>query len=178
MLILECLWFLVPAGLANMAPVLVKRRFGFLAIPIDFNRTLKGKPIFGKNKTWRGLILGILAGVGGFAVQKWLYQFLFFKRISLIDYNHFGLMLGFLLGLGAIVGDLMESFFKRRINISPGQTWFPFDQIDWILGSLAFSSILYFPSFSALFIIISLGFGLHPIANYTGYLLRIKKNKF
>lgn len=178
MLILECLWFLFPAGLANVTPAVVKRRFEFLAIPIDFNGTLEGKPIFGQNKTWRGLVFGILAGVAGFALQKWLYQFWLFKEISLIDYTHYSLVLGVLLGLGAMVGDLVESFIKRRINIPPGQLWFPFDQIDWILGALGFSSILYLPSLPLLLIIMGLGFGLHPIANYGGYLLGIKKNKF
>jgi CDP-2,3-bis-(O-geranylgeranyl)-sn-glycerol synthase len=45
-----------------MSPVLVRRRFSVLAIPIDGGRTLGGKRIFGDHKTWRGLLAGIVVG--------------------------------------------------------------------------------------------------------------------
>ena len=39
---------------------------------------------------------------------------LILPEISLIDYSDFSLLLGFLLGFGAILGDLVKSYFKRN----------------------------------------------------------------
>lgn len=175
--ILKCLWFILPAGFANMVPVLV-RRFKILAIPVDFNKHFKGKPIFGQAKTWRGAITGLVLALILFTIQKWLYQFSFFERISLIDYNQYSLLLGFLLGFGAIFGDLLESFLKRRLNIPPGKPWIPFDQIDWVLGALVFSFFVYIPSWPIILTIIFSGFILHLLVNYIGFLLKIKEIKF
>src|SRR4051812_27852644 len=49
-------------------------------------------------------------------------------------------LLGAWIGLGALSGDLVKSFAKRRRGILPGQAWIPFDQIDWLLGALAFAA--------------------------------------
>ena len=43
--------------------------------------------------------------------------------------------------IGALLGDIIESFFKRRIGKSRGENWIPFDQIDFILGVLFFTFI-------------------------------------
>ena len=67
--ILAITYFLAPGGIANMAPVLGKKLFPSLAMPIDGGKLWKGKPLFGKNKTWRGLLLGIIVGVFIFFLQ-------------------------------------------------------------------------------------------------------------
>ena len=113
-----------------------------------------------------------------FTIQKWLYQIPFFERISLIDYSQYGALFGFLLGSGAIFGDLAKSFFKRRLNIPPSKSWIPFDQLDWVLGALLFSFVLYIPSWQIVLTIIFLGLILHPLMNYLGFLLKLKENKF
>jgi len=43
---------------------------------------------------------------------------------------------------GALIGDIIKSFFKRRIGKKRGQDWIPFDQIDFILGVLFFSFLM------------------------------------
>lgn len=179
MILLKCLWFILPAGFANMTPTFAKRIFSSLNLPIDFNKTFLDKPIFGKHKTWRGLITGTIVGVIIFTIQKWLYQFPSFEKISLLNYREYSLVFGFLLGFGALFGDLVKSFFKRRFNIPPGKSWFPFDQVDWVIGALLFSYSLYIPSREIVLILI-LFFGLivHPLSNYIGFLLKIKENKF
>ena len=48
--IISCLYFLLPAGFANMAPVFAKK-INFLRYPVDFGLKLRGRRIFGKNKT-------------------------------------------------------------------------------------------------------------------------------
>jgi len=176
-LVLKCVWFLSPAALANPTAVLV-RKIRILENPVDFNRTFRNKPIFGRNKTWRGLIFGTGIAVIIFIFQKWLYQFSFFERISLINYNETSLFLGFLLGFGAMSGDLIKSFFKRRLNILPSQPWFPFDQVDWVFGALVFSSVFYFPPAKVIILMIFLGLFFHLIINYLGFRLGLKENKF
>ena len=44
------------------------------------------------------------------------------------------LIVGPLFAIGALGGDALKSFFKRQVGIRPGGTWFPFDQIDYIIG--------------------------------------------
>ena len=128
---LKCIYFLLPAGLANMAPVLMKFWFKGLARPIDNGKTWRGKPLFGRSKTWRGLIFASLFGVMTFGLQQYLYNFESIREISLFNYNQYSLWLGLLMGLGAILGDLLKSMAKRRFNLAPGKSWIPFDQIDY-----------------------------------------------
>ena len=58
--ILFALWFFLPAGLANAAPVFASRipKSEKLALPLDFGKSFRGKRIFGENKTFRGLLAG------------------------------------------------------------------------------------------------------------------------
>lgn len=178
-IILEIFWLLLPAGAANITPVLV-RKVNFLNYPIDANKTLFGNRIFGENKTWRGLFFGIGAAIVVLAWQKYAYiYFITIQSISFFDYaevNVYGL--GFLFGFGALFGDLVKSFFKRRLKIPSGSMWIPFDQIDWIFGALIFLSF-YFSFHWSVWVASLLFYGfLHPIVNLLGYWLRIKKTKF
>ena len=78
-LILKAFYFMLPAYFANMAPVIVKKLFNKTAVPVDFNKKINGKPMLGKNKTWRGLMFGIL-----FAIVVAFFQFLLFKNNFLL----------------------------------------------------------------------------------------------
>jgi len=65
-LIIEALWFIFPAYLANSAPVDVSqikalKKYG---TPIDGGKTFRGKRVLGDSKTWRGLYAGVIAGTG------------------------------------------------------------------------------------------------------------------
>ena len=40
------------------------------------------------------------------------------------------------------MGDIIASFFKRRIGKDRGQDWVPVDQLDFILGVLFFSFLM------------------------------------
>ena len=44
-LLLSCFYLMMPAYFANMAPVIAKKIFNSLAIPIDFNKKIRNKPI-------------------------------------------------------------------------------------------------------------------------------------
>jgi CDP-2,3-bis-(O-geranylgeranyl)-sn-glycerol synthase len=46
--------------------------------------------------------------------------------------------LGAWLGLGALFGDIVKSFFKRRLGIKPGTMFQPWDGIDYMIGAIIF----------------------------------------
>lgn len=174
--ILGIFWLLLPAGVANMAPVFVKR-LDFLNIPVDGGKKLNGKEILGAHKTFRGFFFGILAGIIIAYIQTIYYPFT--KIFSLIDYSTTNpALLGFLLGLGALVGDSVKSFFKRQIGIKSGQEWWFFDQVDWVVGAFVLLTLYYQFSFGIYILGIIVMGGMHPLVNLLGYYLGIKKNKF
>jgi len=176
MIILQALYLMLPAYFANMAPVFATRIFnGHLALPIDLGKIYKGKEILGKNKTWRGLVAGILASILIIYLQQYLYSVEFFKSISLFDYTKINLILyGFLFGFGVILGDAVKSFIKRRVNLKPGDKWIPFDQLDF-LGGLILILIVYLPPWPIILLILIISPFLPLLANWLGYLLKIKK---
>ncbi len=137
--ILFALWFFAPAGVANVMPIFVAKipALSRYTAPMDFGATWRGKRVFGAHKTWRGLISGIIAGT----LALWLQQYLvvhfswFTKFDQQVDYGSLPtLIVGPLFAIGALGGDAIESFFKRQLDIAPGKGWFPFDQIDYIIG--------------------------------------------
>jgi len=139
----QAFWIILPAYIANASAVLVGG-----GKPIDFGRTYKdGKRILGDGKTWRGLIIGTLVGmVGGFGLSiaaKYINQ-TEFSYIGVTDFFGFPYMIliVFSICFGALFGDVVESFFKRRRGIGRGKDWIPFDQIDFILGVLFISFLI------------------------------------
>lgn len=174
-LILKSLWFILPAGLANSGASL-GRFIPFLAQPVDFNKTLGGKPIFGVNKTYKGLVLGIITGTFVFLLQKEFYGYQFFKDISLFDYSKTSPWIGLALASGAILGDLMASFFKRRFNKNPGQTWFPWDQIDWVIGAFILTIPFIQIPINVILTTFILGLILHILTKIIGYWMGLEKS--
>jgi len=168
---------MMPAYFANMAPVIVKNLFKFLAIPIDLNKKINNKPMFGKNKTFRGLIFGVLFAIVIGFVQFILYRFDFFKNISFFDYSNW-LIFGFLMGFGAIFGDLIESFFKRRLNIKPGQSFVPWDQLDFVIGALISVYFVFRFDFKILITACLISFLSHVIINHMSFYLKFRDTKW
>jgi len=175
-LILKIIWFYLPAAISNSSGTLF-RKLNFLNVPVDLNKTIKGKPIFGKNKTYRGFFFGVLLAIIMAYLQKILYPYC--PNLYLFDYSKINpFLLGFLLGFGALFGDLIESFIKRRLNRKPGAPFIPFDQIDWLLGANIFLCFYIFPSWQ-MFLISLIFFGLiHPLSNILAYYLKIKDTKY
>lgn len=166
--ILQCLYFFLPAYFANMAPVLLKW------IPLG------GKPIhekkFGLHKTWRGLVVAILAGLLIFWLQKMAYS-AGFQKLALIDYSGFPIWFGALLGFGAIFGDLVKSYYKRKKGIKPGESWLPWDQLDFVIGGLVFSCFYWVPPAKVFLVILLLSPLLHLLVKWIGFLLKIDEKK-
>jgi CDP-2,3-bis-(O-geranylgeranyl)-sn-glycerol synthase len=136
--VLAVLYFFLPAYAADMSPVLIGNAFPALATPIDGGRTFRGRRIFGDHKTWRGLLAGVVAGALVFLGQRVLWDAGFLQDLALIDYGRWTVVPGLLMGLGALVGDAVKSFFKRQVGIAPGASWLVFDQLDFFAGAYLF----------------------------------------
>lgn len=175
--VLQCIYFMLPAYFANMAPVMARGSFKELKVPIDFNTKVDNHTIFGKNKTFRGLIFGILLGILVTFTQYMLYDLGHFMELSFIDYSNW-LTLGFLFGSGAIIGDLIKSFFKRRLNIKPGKPFIPFDQLDFVIGSVVFVYPVYHLTIYQVVTMLLVSFFLHILVNHGAYYLNIRKEKW
>jgi len=178
---ISCLYFFLPAYFANMTPPIAKR-FGvlkFLAKQIDFEKKFFGKPIFGSHKTWRGVILAFLVGFLTALFQRFLFNFDFFKKISILDYSKINIFLfATLISLGTIFGDLIFAFIKRRIGLKPGAPFVPFDQTNYVFGCFLFLQPYLKLDLKIWLTILILTFFLHIIFNRLGYYLKIHNAKW
>jgi CDP-2,3-bis-(O-geranylgeranyl)-sn-glycerol synthase len=181
--IFTLLWLFLPVGLANMAPVIANniqllKRY---TQPLDFEKTFRGKRIFGEHKTFRGVFAGVLLG-GLVAFLQMIISALFDWPGSLsfgLDYSSFTIVfMGMAMGFGAVAGDAIESFFKRQIGIAPGRSWAPFDQIDFVLGGLL-ASLPFFVLPLRMYVVgLFLALILHPTINVLAWLLRLQDKPF
>ncbi len=169
--ILQALYFFLPAYLANMAPVFAHA----LKLPLGYPVSTQ---YFGDHKTVRGIISGVVVALVVVYVQKILLieGYAFAQELSLLEYGTISVLLyGFAFGLGALVGDLVKSFFKRRLEREPGSPWVPFDQLDFVLGALIFLYPLYQLEFKYVVVLLLATPALHFSANVLGYLLNLKR---
>jgi len=141
--ILQAFWLIIPAYIANASAVLVGG-----GTPVDFGKNWRdGKRILGDGKTWRGLFAGAFIGMTagfGLAVAARYIALSDFAFLNLSDFEGFPLMIPIIFSLcfGALAGDVVKSFFKRRIGKNRGEDWILFDQIDFIVGALLFSFLV------------------------------------
>ncbi len=98
-LITSALLFIGPAYFANAAPLV----FGGGATLDGGRRLADGQPIFGSHKTVRGVIAGIVVGT------------LIGLGESFVDSRL--VVAGFMIALGAVLGDLLGAFVKRRLKV-------------------------------------------------------------
>jgi CDP-2,3-bis-(O-geranylgeranyl)-sn-glycerol synthase len=156
----------------------------FLAKPVDMGKSFRGIRIFGDNKTWRGVIFGTLTGTIVAFLQFEIYKSSTSNDpLSYTQYiTHFNLdnfaFFGFLIALGALMGDMIKSFFKRRVGIKPGSPFFPFDQLDYIAGSTLFSLIIIQFKDEVYFAYFVIYFILHLVVKYIGFLIGVDKSGF
>ena len=172
----KCIYLMLPAYFANMAPVIVKK-INIFAYPVDFNAKIGNMPILGKNKTVRGLIFGVVFAVIVAYIQFLLHKDEFFGSISFIGYENWFLF-GLLMGAGALTGDLIKSFFKRRLNLRPGQRFVPFDQMDFVIGAFLFVMPVFRATLEIFVMSIALSFVLDIIVNHLAFYFGIRNEKW
>ena len=174
------LWFFLPAAIANVTPILVAKApyLSNLNAPMDGGLTYRGKRVLGSHKTWRGMITGIICAT----ITLWLEQWTIAHNgwlqhmTAQVDYSLLPtLILGPLFAIGALGGDAIESFFKRQRGVAPGHGWFPFDQIDYIIGGAIVSMPFVQLTVLQYLWLIGLWLVVHVVASYIGYLLKFKE---
>ena len=100
-----------------------------------------------------------------------------FNEFFIVDYSNW-LLLGLLMGFGAIIGDSFKSFFKRRLGYEPGQRFIPFDQTDFVIGALIFTYFIVKPNLEFVITALILSFVLHIIVNHISFYTGIRKEKW
>lgn len=172
-IILIGIWLTIPAYVANPSAVLFGR-----GRPMDFKKCIGGKRILGDGKTWYGFFGGAFAGFVIGMVQIIIS--------SPMDEGHFGfgkypdfIFVILLLSFGALLGDVMGSFVKRRLGISRGKKAPGLDQYDFLIGawllilifrpSWLLDNFIYWPSTLALITVIILTPFLHRGVNILGF---------
>lgn len=168
----ETFYIYLPAMVANMAPVLVNKMnvLNWLNKPLDFGIIWNGNRLLGAHKTMRGVVVGTVCA--GFIASL---QALLFSHLPYIDaLTSFGI--GSAIGAGALAGDAIKSFCKRRLQILPGTVWAPFDQIDFVLGATVIALLfVQIPIHVAVFAIVVIGFASY-VVSYVGVALHIKQS--
>ena len=164
-LLIFSLLLIVPAYISNASMVITGG-----GKPIDGGKTFRdGRRILGDHKTWNGLKGPLYIGIPISFFLFFLFillwdpisivisdaasqgEYLLYNNIDTFKYYFIGgrLPLNFLILLiriilasyGAVLGDLIGSFLKRRFNIRSGDPFWIVDQLDFALIAILFVSI-------------------------------------
>ena len=157
--VFSALWFILPAYLANASALVVGGGPAF-----DGGRNLRdGRRILGNGVTIRGTAGGIAVGTLVGAIQ------------GIVQGDpQAGVLLGLAMGGGAMLGDSMGSFTKRRLGIPRGQPAFLLDQLGFVVVALAFAAAIVPVSPVTVIILLVLTPLVHLGTNAAAYLLGMK----
>ena len=175
--IFSCIYFYLPAALANMGAFLSKFVPGFKDIhyPVDFRLKIHNRRAVGDHKTIGGYLFGVVFGTS-IGILKYLFidplvgDFILFDLTLLQT-----ILLYFVMANGALLGDLLESIIKRLVNIPPHSAWVPFDEIDHSVFAMLLASAMVPITWGIYFTVVIAYFFLHVISNVVGYALKLKK---
>ncbi len=135
--VLQGIWLIFPAYVAGPGAVLLGG-----GRPIDGGRTHKdGRRYLGDGKTWRGLVGGVSFGFIIGLLQDFANQFSEWPEMSFGSYPYNVLVI-FLLPFGALMGDMIGSYIKRRKGIERGQKAPVLDQYDFLIFAALLVAVL------------------------------------
>jgi CDP-diglyceride synthetase len=177
-----------------IAPLLVGAVLSGLAIrydvlpslrrPLDGGRRWRDRPLFGPNKTWRGVLVVAVGNLLGVGLQSTvLHGVPALRAAELFDYGAVnGWLLGLLLGVLTALAELPNSFFKRQSGIAAGGPgrglagafFYVLDQVDVLLGLwLAYALVMRPTPMLVLISFLILFFG-HQAVTVIGYALGMR----
>ena len=173
----QVLWLALPVLAGGALHIAVIRRDALPALarlPLDGGRTLRGRRLFGDNKTVRGAVVmvgGTIAATLALALLARLVPALAALPLARVQAEHPALW-GALLGTGYILGELPNSFAKRQLGIAPGAAgtgrlrgvFWVADQVDSLLGILVMLSLVWVPTPAIALGLVALTLAIHPAA--------------
>jgi hypothetical protein len=159
--------FVLPLMLANLSHMVCIKLdlFPKLARPIAVR-------YFGESKTYRGFILLIL--FTAFYCVSLVYLFSF-------SFDSFAVVVGAVLGFGYTLGELPNSFVKRRLNIESGRhgkwKWLQLivDKIDILIILISVHYVILYISFIQAVFLFLLSFAIHVILSFTVWKLGLNR---
>ena len=170
--LIKAVWLMLPAYISNPTAVV----FGG-GTPIDLGKNwTDGRRILGDGKTFRGLIGGTVCGIIAGILQRQLSPggdiFIIPTVAAIIT-----------LSFGALLGDIVKSFFKRRAGYSRGSQLPLIDQLDFVAGAWILTYVFDPQWFTENFLsspwiiitVIVLTPLLHRLTNIFGYYIKLKK---
>ncbi|MBF0362979.1 MAG: CDP-archaeol synthase [Oligoflexia bacterium] len=180
--LLHSLLMILPLAIAGILHMIFVKLdlLKFLKVPLS-------EKLFGKNKTYRGIILMSLFSIIGVYAASPLDNLLTLK-LGFSNLNNFNqIILGTLLGLGYTLSELPNSFIKRRLGIAVGKKTsnskykiiqIIFDQADSSIGCVLVYYFYMGIAIQQLLAFIFLGIFIHLFFNVTLYLAKIRKEPF
>jgi len=127
--VVVAVWAMLPAYLPNNAAVLAGG-----GPPIDGGRQWRGVRLLGDGKTWRGLAVGTVTGMGVAFLLSGLAPTA--SELLGVGVPRFPLVVVVSLPVGAMLGDITASFVKRRTGRERGASLPLVDQLDLVVGAL------------------------------------------
>ncbi|MES3516047.1 MAG: CDP-2,3-bis-(O-geranylgeranyl)-sn-glycerol synthase [Natronomonas sp.] len=127
------MWAMLPAYVPNNVAVLAGG-----GRPIDGGREWNGRRILGDGKTWRGTAFGTAAGIALAFVLNQLQPLL----SGTVTVPTFPPAAAVSLAFGAMAGDILASFLKRRTGRERGASFPGVDQLDFVVVSLSLTAVV------------------------------------
>ena len=180
---LAVLWLMLPAYIANAFATLPKGR----GPPMDFGRIWKrdGRRVLGPSKTWSGFFAAGFGAMPFGVLEAWLIllappnlRIVPVLAPTVVD----AIPLAAILSFGAMIGDALGSFVKRRLGRESGARALVLDQLPFVLVPIALGFAFYpslfvsvFGHWEAVLWLIVITFGLHAAFNWIGFKAGLKK---
>ena len=175
----QFLYLFAPLLLAAAWSGLVMRLDWFkdLRVPLDGGLSFRGSRVFGDSKTWRGVFVAITGCIAGATLQKYVIG-AHASAIALLDYSRLNVLaFGTAMGASAMLGELPNSFVKRRLGIAPGHTsvgplavvFYVWDQVDLLMFSWPVLCLWLRPDLGLVVTSIAVTLLLHPLTSLIGF---------
>lgn len=144
--------------------------------PIDLGKQFRdSRRILGDGKTYCGFFIGVFAGVAVGVFQIYLGGRFAWNMLPAHTMTSV-----IVLAVGALLGDICKSFFKRRLGKGRGERWPVADQYDLVAGAFLLMLIidpvwlLSNVTLPVLFMILIITPVLHRVVNIIGYYIGVK----
>ena len=177
------LWLLTPSYLASALATIPRGR----GPPMDFGKTWAkdGRRLLGPSKTWSGFLFGGFVAMPFGLLEAGLILAAP-PNLKLVPEFAPTLLLAVpvvaLLTFGAMTGDALGSFVKRRLGRESGARTILLDQLPFVLLPIGLGFALYPSVFVPVFVsawgvlwLLFFTLGLHTLFNWIGYKAGLKK---